>query len=290
MSALLLDEPLLCYQPALVRRIGLAEAAIVQQLHFWLRLSTNIHEGERYVYKTYDEWSAEIGISARAVRGACDRLRKAGVLVAIQSPLEPHDRTLWWRIDHDTIEPGGGSKCPSGQIRDDATGSSRAGDRGRTETTAEMRKKEDARAKPPPDFPDELRPHAREVMRILQAVAEQHGCRKVWPLAVGRVIMANPRKPLVAQAHRLAVWAVDPPRAVKDVVATYGRFLADERELAAVESLAEDGTPAAPMSQQGANVTPIRGGRYDARAAKADREASREAAARRLLAQQQPSA
>lgn len=290
MSALLLDEPLLCYQPALVRRLGLAEAAIVQQLHFWLRLSTNIHDGERYVYKTYDEWSAEIGISARAVRGACDRLRKAGVLVAIQSPLDPHDRTLWWRIDHDTIEPGGGSKCPSGQIRDDVTGSSRAGDRGRTETTAEMRKKEDARAKPPPDFPDELRPHAREVMRILVAVAEQHGCRKVWPLAVGRAIMAKPRHPLVEVAHDLAGWSVDPPHPITDVVATYRTFLKRARELEATERLSEDGTPCAAPKGSPGNVTPIRSGRYDARAAKAEREASREAAARRLLARQQPSA
>ncbi len=108
-SALLLDEPLLCYQPALVRRLGLAEAAIVQQLHYWLRISTNIVEGERWVYKTYSDWADEIGISAKAVRGALNRLREAGVAIAMQSPLDARDKTLWWRIDYDALESEPGS-------------------------------------------------------------------------------------------------------------------------------------------------------------------------------------
>lgn len=114
----------------------------------------------------------------------------------------------------------------------------------------------DPREHPPEDFPDALRPHAREVYRILKAVAEQHGARKVWPQAVGRVLMAHPRHPLVAQAHALAAWAVDPPRPVKDVVGTYRSFLTRERELEATEHLAPDGTPASGKAPAG--VTHLR--------------------------------
>lgn len=103
--------------------------------------------------------------------------------------------------------------------------------------------REDKRLKIPDDFPGELRPHAREVMRILSEVAEQHGAPRVWPLAVARTVMAHPRHPLVATAHDLAVWAVDPSRAVKDVVSTYKTFLKRGRELQTTERLAADGTP-----------------------------------------------
>lgn len=113
---LLLDEPLLTYQPALVRRIGLAEAAIVQQLQFWTRHATMVHDGHVWVYKTYADWSAEIGLSPKAVRGALDRLRKNGLVIAVQSPLDPRDRTLWWRIEYSALdddEPGSPS-APEG--------------------------------------------------------------------------------------------------------------------------------------------------------------------------------
>lgn len=122
--------------------------------------------------------------------------------------------------------------------------------------------REDPRNSLPADFPDELRPHAREVFRILRAVAEQHGAAKVWPQAVGRAIMAHPNHPLVATAHALNVWAVDPGRKIKNVVQTYSTFLRRERELEGIESLAGGGTPSSrPNLPSG--VTPLRrpGGR-----------------------------
>jgi hypothetical protein len=120
--------------------------------------------------------------------------------------------------------------------------------------------KPDPRSLAPEGFPDELRVHAREVLRVLRAVAEQHNARKVWPLAVGRVVMAHPRHPLVATAHALAAWAVDPPREIRDVVSTYRRFLEQPscRELETTERLAADGTPATGNGRPPAGVTPIR--------------------------------
>ena len=116
--------------------------------------------------------------------------------------------------------------------------------------------REDSRQKIPEDFPDELRPHARAAYKILTAVAAQHAAREVTPLALGRVIMARPRKPLVKAAHDLAAWAADHP--VTDVVATYRNWLDNARtpNLAATERLDANGMPADPAT----NVTPLRRG------------------------------
>lgn len=271
-AALLLDQPLLCYQPALVRRLGLAEAAIVQQLQYWTRHSTNSHDGHLWVYKTYDAWSDEIGISAKAVRGALKRLRDDGAVIAIQSPLDARDRTLWWRIDRSVIE---GPSAPQGRPEDrppDAPrgvapsaprGSSHAGDRGGTETTTQTTKartaREDLKMQIPDGFPEELRPHAREAMRILKAVAVDHPTAKaVYPREIGLAIMAFPRRPLVQAAHDLAGWAVDPPHPIKDVARTYRTFLKGERDLAAPERLAADGTSTNEVVSRSGNVHPIR--------------------------------
>jgi hypothetical protein len=61
---------------------------------------------------------------------------------------------------------------------------------------------------------------------------------------VAQVIMARPRRPAVKAAHDLAAWAEDPPRPVKDVVATYRRWLDNERDLACVEPMPGEGPPA----------------------------------------------
>jgi DNA-binding transcriptional ArsR family regulator len=108
----------------------------------------------------------------------------------------------------------------------------------------EQRARESARDQPPAGFPDELRPHARHILRILRDVAEQHPKAKVvWPREVGLAIMAHPRAPLVATAHELAAWAVDPPRPIVDVARTYRTFLARTRDLAAIEQLDDSGVP-----------------------------------------------
>lgn len=255
MSGLLLDEPLLCYQPALVRRLGLAEAAIVQQLQYWTRCSTNSHDGHLWVYKTYDAWSDEIGISSKAVRGALKRLRDDGVVVAIQSPLDARDRTLWWRIDRSVVEgpsaPGGRPEDrppvpPGGQVPSAPEGSSHAGDRCSTETTTETTKEENAPAPAsekkvalPDSFPDELRPHLKATYRVLRDLAERHAAKEVNVCALAQIVMANHRKPLVLAAHECA--AHFEGRGPKDVVACYRNWLRRVDALAVVEPLDEDG-------------------------------------------------
>jgi hypothetical protein len=149
---LLLDEPPVALLPSLVRRLGLLEAAIAQQLHYWLQRATQVHGDERWVYKTYQDWSDEIGVTPKAARGALNKLRRDGVVIAIQSPRDARDRTLWWRIDYarfnaldDPVTPSAPEGSPAAVVSTPAdpdgrsTRASRCRTENTTETTAEMK-------------------------------------------------------------------------------------------------------------------------------------------------------
>jgi len=115
-AALLMDEPPVVVQPSLVRALGgMPEAAVVQQLHYWTQRATREHEGQSWVYKTYDDWSAELGLTTKAARGALNRLRTKGVAVGIQNPTDPRDRTLWWRVDYQQLDALATAGSPSAQ-------------------------------------------------------------------------------------------------------------------------------------------------------------------------------
>lgn len=139
-------------------------------------------------------------------------------------------------------------------VRDPDEGSSVQADEGSSATRTQKKTKgeeassadaeERARAiknRIPDDFPDELRPHARAVLPLLRSVAVQHNSKEVLPLALARVMMApeRRRKPFVKAAHDFAAWAVDPPRPIKDVVASYRTWLDREKNLQAIERLAD---------------------------------------------------
>lgn len=239
-----------------------------------------------------DGTEAYPALDTLAEYAACDRStarRNVRKLVAdgwaIEDGLGPKGQTKYRLALERVPPPRGGGKVPPVQNATGSTGASQGGGTGATRTVPSEPSlgeegARDPRDSAPDDFPDELRPHAREVLRILRAVAEQHGARKVWPLAVGRVVMAHPRHPLVASAHALAAWAADPPRPIRDVVGTYRTFLQRERELEAAEHLAADGVPASRPSGSPAGVTHLASSRADRERAKAERTERRMAVMR----------
>ncbi len=50
MSNLLFDDQPLVILPQLALAIGLNESIVVQQLHYWLKKSENVHDGYKWVY------------------------------------------------------------------------------------------------------------------------------------------------------------------------------------------------------------------------------------------------
>lgn len=96
-------------------------------------------------------------------------------------------------------------------------------------------------------------------MELLIEVAKDHNAKEVSSLALGRLMMKQPRKPFVATAYDLSTWAADPPRPIKDVVATYRTFLDRTSPLAATERLDDEGHPwEAPRNGNGNGMNGIR--------------------------------
>jgi hypothetical protein len=265
---LLLDERPVVLQPSLVRRLGLLEAAIVQQLHYWSQRATRTHDAHAWVYKTYSDWGNEIGVSAKAARGAMDRLRRDGVVVAIQNPTDLRDRTLWWRIDHALLaggapsDPSGGQTDPSGAPAAPEGSSNAHASGGCTETTSESTAEKRASAlnaagQPPIDdaFPDDLpeplHGTAVAVGKILKRTALTRGQKKpVTRAAVGHAVLSFEDRPHVQVAREVEFWLLHGKGArkeCKDIVARYRHFL--------------DGADPAAGPPLPVGVTPLHGGR-----------------------------
>lgn len=59
MSNLLINEPPLQVLPSLAAVIGLNEAILLQQLHYWLRHAKVEHDGKMWIYKNLDKWKEQ---------------------------------------------------------------------------------------------------------------------------------------------------------------------------------------------------------------------------------------
>jgi len=59
MSKLLINENPIMIQPTLVMKLGLNQAIIIQQVHYWLLKSPHIKDGKRWIYNSYKDWKQQ---------------------------------------------------------------------------------------------------------------------------------------------------------------------------------------------------------------------------------------
>lgn len=107
-SPLLINEPPLQVLPTLAERIGLHEAIVLQQIHYWI---TNPkigkeHEGKRWVRNSLDEWR-EGNFKfwcVSTIQHILKSLLKAGYLLKTKILNgNKYDHTLWYSIDYDAL-------------------------------------------------------------------------------------------------------------------------------------------------------------------------------------------
>ncbi|NNV07520.1 DnaD domain protein [Geobacillus sp. MMMUD3] len=104
MATLLLDDQPLVILPQLAVAIGLNESIVVQQLHYWLEKSENVHDGYKWVYNTYEDWQAQFPFwSESTIRRIITKLEKIGIIVAANFNRSKIDKTKWYRIDYDKL-------------------------------------------------------------------------------------------------------------------------------------------------------------------------------------------
>lgn len=104
MSKLLIDEPPLQVLPSLAKKIGLNEAIVVQQVHYWLSgKSGKTFDGRRWVYNSYCEWAKQLPFwSEDTIARAFVSAEKQGILLSRQA--SGFDRRKWYTIDYDALD------------------------------------------------------------------------------------------------------------------------------------------------------------------------------------------
>ncbi len=138
MSKLLMDEHPIQVMPTLASHIGLNEAIILQQMHYWLSKSNHDHDGRKWIYNTVKGWAEQFPFwSESTIKRAINNLTKKELVVIGNYNKAKFDKTLWYSIDYDKLdelervnnrlgqnELTSSSKRPNGESHNDQTNES----------------------------------------------------------------------------------------------------------------------------------------------------------------------
>lgn len=105
MSTLLINEPPLQVLPSLAVAIGLNEALVLQQLHYWSQRGQPAEDGHVWVYNTIEQWRAQFPFwSVDTIARTLKSLRDRKVVVAERRGANSFDKTLYYRIDRQVLD------------------------------------------------------------------------------------------------------------------------------------------------------------------------------------------
>lgn len=105
---LLLDEHPLQVMPTLATLIGLNEAIVLQQVHYWLKIKEKANQdyidGHYWIYNTYEQWKEQFPFwSIMTIRRTITNLENGGLLVARNYNRAGFDKTKWYSINYERL-------------------------------------------------------------------------------------------------------------------------------------------------------------------------------------------
>jgi hypothetical protein len=107
-SHLLIDESPLQVLPSLAVKIGLNEAIILQQLHYWLNNKSNpgiVEDGYKWVYNSYLDWKGNFPFwSTHTIQRTILGMEKQGLVVSRQFESHKWNQRKAYRIDYDKLD------------------------------------------------------------------------------------------------------------------------------------------------------------------------------------------
>lgn len=104
MNKLLINEYPLQVLPSLAVHIGLNEAMILQQMHYWLNNSNHKHDGKRWIYNSYPKWIEQFPFwSESTIKRTITSLEKQKLIFVGNYNKAGFDRTKWYSINYDTL-------------------------------------------------------------------------------------------------------------------------------------------------------------------------------------------
>lgn len=105
----LFDKKPIVLDKHIAKAIGLNEAIILQQVHYWIEVNKkakrNCHEGRYWTYNTIKEWTEEFPFwSKDTVKRTFKKLRQTGLMIVGNFNTMQMDRTLWYTIDYEKLD------------------------------------------------------------------------------------------------------------------------------------------------------------------------------------------
>lgn len=103
--SLLIEEPPLQVLPSLAKSIGLNEAIVLQQIHYWLRKSNNVKDGHKWIYNSMTNWQKQFSFwSLPTVKRVFRSLESQGLLITANYNKAGFDKTKWYRINYEKLQ------------------------------------------------------------------------------------------------------------------------------------------------------------------------------------------
>lgn len=136
---LLIDEYPLLVLPSLATFIGLNEAIVLQQIHYWLENPKGGVEldGFRWVYNTYEEWQRDNFPfwSIRTVIRTFTSLENMGLVISKQQA--SYDRKKYYRVHYDKLASWNEPSCHNADLQNGTMDHDNVASSSLTETTTE---------------------------------------------------------------------------------------------------------------------------------------------------------
>ena len=175
-SSLLINEPPLQVLPSLAKAIGLNEAIITQQLHYWLENPKAGVErnGFKWIFNTYDEWQENFPFwSVSTIQRIFISLEGKKIVISAQLDAKSRDMRKYYRLDYDYLDT----------LQDINLTSSNASHwddvKGNTETTTEN-------ISPKGDLVDAMLLYEQKPASIRQAIKEYFKLNVNWETKTAR--------------------------------------------------------------------------------------------------------
>ena len=105
MSKLLIDDYPIQVLPTLAKEIGLNEAIVLQQMHYWLNMSKHDYDDKKWIYNSYTKWVLQFPFwSESTVKRAIGSLEKQNLLFIGNYNKAGFDKTKWYSINYGELD------------------------------------------------------------------------------------------------------------------------------------------------------------------------------------------
>ncbi len=109
MSSLLISEYPLIVLPSLAKAIGLNEAIVLQQIHYWKLINqkagVNKRDGYYWMYATYEKLQGQLPFwSIGTIKRTITSLKKQNLIIVSNYNKLKIDKTNWYRVNYPQVK------------------------------------------------------------------------------------------------------------------------------------------------------------------------------------------